>query len=350
MVFAVVVIVLLVAAGAGFALYETKGSGTTSTTTTTTTQANKTFRIMLETANTLQTPWAEAVNVGLLGAVSALNNTGGYTLKLAALWGTPLTNYVSVASTYANEGYNLIIIYDVSAQSELDTVAPQFPNVQFLGLSSNTGPNFGAGEYDYWQCDYLRGVVAGLATKTNSIGFVSAFDFGTVNQIMNAILAGAHTVNPAVRLYYTFTNSWTDPTAGASAAKSLAALGADVVIGWGDSMTDGMVAGAQAAGIYAEGYLHNSTSLAPSTVLTDVTWNDSATFAQSILAAESGQIGYKVFSFSIYPDHVCSVEPPHNLSPSALTTADQYIQNVETGKLLPTVLSSPNATEPSNGQ
>ena len=72
-------------------------------------------------------------------------------------------------------------------------------------------PNFAVFDNLIHEPSYLTGMVAGKATKSNLIGMVGGYAIPEVNRLMNAFMEGALSVNPNVKFWCTFINSWYDP-------------------------------------------------------------------------------------------------------------------------------------------
>src|SRR5919108_243842 len=101
-------------------------------------------------------------------------------------------------------------------------VAKRHRNVIFLHQGGlKTAPNLGTYFGTIWQTQYAVGVAAGLATKTNKLGYVVAFPIAQTLENINAFERGAKSVNPNAKTYVVFTGNWCDPGKQAEAANSL---------------------------------------------------------------------------------------------------------------------------------
>jgi basic membrane protein A len=72
-----------------------------------------------------------------------------------------------------------------------------------------------------YQIRYLCGIVAGLQTKTNEIGYVAAYDLSEVNRGINAFTLGVRKVNPEAKVYVRFSDTWDDYDTTRETAKKL---------------------------------------------------------------------------------------------------------------------------------
>ena len=86
-----------------------------------------------------------------------------------------------------------------------------------------------------YEARYLSGIVAGMKTKTNKIGYVAAYNFGEVIRGINAFALGVKSVNPDATVEVAFTSTWYDPAIEKQAAQTLLNKGCDVMAQHQDS-------------------------------------------------------------------------------------------------------------------
>ena len=156
-------------------------------------------------------------------------------------------------------------------------VAQKYPKVTFLhcgGLyqEGKHPPNVGSyfGYIDEGQ--YVAGIVAGMTTKTNKLGFIAAKPIPQVLRNINSFTLGARSVNPKATTAVVFTGDWSLPVKEAEAANSLADQGIDVLTMHVDSPKV-IVETAEKRGIYVSGYHADQSTLAPKGYLTGANWN-----------------------------------------------------------------------------
>jgi basic membrane protein A and related proteins len=117
------------------------------------------------------------------------------------------------------------------------------------------------------QAHYINGVAAGLATKTNKIGFVAAKPISSVLRNINSVLWGARSVNPNVTLQLIFTGDWALPVREAEAANALAGAGCDILTCHVDSPKV-VIETAERRGIMSLGHNASQAALAPKGFIT----------------------------------------------------------------------------------
>jgi len=156
-------------------------------------------------------------------------------------------------------------------------MAEKYPNVVFLhcgGLydaakhPKNVGSYFGYID----EAQYVAGVVAGMTTKTNKLGFVAAKPIPQVLRNINSFTLGAKSVNPKVTMSVIFTGDWSMPVKEAEASNSLIDQGADVLTSHVDSPKV-VIETAERRGVFSSGYHASQAALAPKGYLTGAEWN-----------------------------------------------------------------------------
>jgi len=156
-------------------------------------------------------------------------------------------------------------------------VAPKYPDVMFLhcgGLwdaskhPKNVGSYFGYIDEPV----YLSGIVAGLMSKSNKLGYIAAIPIPQVLRNINSFTMGARSVNPKITTTAVFTGGWANPVKEAEASNSMIDQGIDVLTCHVDSPKV-VIETAEKRGVYSCGYHANQSVLAPNGFLTGAEWN-----------------------------------------------------------------------------
>lgn len=172
-------------------------------------------------------------------------------------------------------------------------LAEKYPDVTFLhcgGLYTegkhpkNVGSYFGYID----EAQYVAGVVAGLTTKTNKLGFVAAKPIPQVLRNINSYTLGAKSVNPKVTTSVIFTGDWAMPTKEAEASNSLIDQGADVLTSHVDSPKV-VIETAERRGVFSTGYHASQANLAPKGYLTGAEWNWEKVYKSYIETIQKGE-------------------------------------------------------------
>jgi len=135
-----------------------------------------------------------------------------------------------------DQGAKVIFATSFGYMDYVAKVAKEHPEVVFLHCSgSTTLDNMGTYFGKMYEARYLSGIVAGMKTKTNKIGYVAAMPIPEVIRMINAFTLGVQSVNPDATVEVTWTNTWFDPAKEKEAAKALLDKGADVLAQHQDS-------------------------------------------------------------------------------------------------------------------
>jgi basic membrane protein A len=149
---------------------------------------------------------------------------------------------------------------------------------------TNVGSYFGYID----EAEYVSGVVAGLTTKSNKLGFIAAKPIPQVLRNINSFELGAKSVNPKVTTSVIFTGDWSMPVKEAEAANSLIDQGADVLTAHVDSPKV-IVELAERRGVFVTGYHANQSALAPKGYLTGAEWNWGKVYTNYIEMIQAGK-------------------------------------------------------------
>ena len=207
--------------------------------------------------------------------INSKNDTAGYTFAhhngittaMKELGMDPATQLVIVdevpedkeqvlaaIDTLVGEGANIIFGISFGYIDAMAEAAEEYPDVVFshaTGYMCND-TNFN----NYWgaiyQARYLSGIVAGLKTKANLIGYVGSMNNPEVNGGLNAFALGVKSVNSDAKIYVKYTGTWYDVTLEKQTAEALLDLGCDV-LGQHCDTSMPMVA-AEERGAYGIGY------------------------------------------------------------------------------------------------
>lgn len=175
-------------------------------------------------------------------------------------------------SQYVRQGYNLIFTTSFGYMDPTITVAAGAPDVIFMHCSGfKTADNVGTYFGRMYQPRYLSGMVAGMMTESNVLGYVAAHPIPEVIRGLNAFALGARSVNPDVKVHVVWTQTWYDPAREREAAESLLDVGADVIAQHQD--TPAPQQAAEERGHYSIGYNSDMSSFAPQAHLTAPVWH-----------------------------------------------------------------------------
>jgi basic membrane protein A len=149
---------------------------------------------------------------------------------------------------------------------------------------ANVGSYFGYID----EAQYIAGIVAGLTTKKDKLGFIAAKPIPQVLRNINSFTLGARSVNPKVTTAVVFTGDWSLPIKEAEATNSLIDQGVDVLTMHVDSPKV-IVETAEKRGVFTSGYHANQAALAPKGYLTGAEWNWSKIYTDYVNIEKAGK-------------------------------------------------------------
>ena len=170
----------------------------------------------------------------------------GRKAMLAALGGKVTADYVEnvpedasatpVIKDLAAQGHKLIFTTTFGYMDQTMTVAADYPNTMFEHCTGyKHAKNVGTYNSRFHEGRALEGTIAGMMSKTGTIGYLGSFKVPEVVLGVNAFALAAQAVNPNIKVKLVLIDSWFDPSKEAAATETLTNLGCDVVAPHTDS-------------------------------------------------------------------------------------------------------------------
>jgi len=186
-----------------------------------------------------------------------------------------------------DQGANVIFATSFGYMDFMEKVSKEYPDVKFLHnsgfkMTENMSNYFGR----IYQARYLSGIVAGLKTESNEIGYVGAFNIPEVIRGINAFTLGVQSVNPDAVVKVKWTNTWYDPAKEKEAAIALLDEGVDVIAQHQD--TAGPQIAAEERGKWSIGYNTDMKDTAPKAYMTAPIWNWGPYYVDQVKAIMDG--------------------------------------------------------------
>ena len=188
----------------------------------------------------------------------------------------------------AEEGAVMIILSSYSYPAEVEEVVQNYPDIAFYGISAecyaeNMTSYFGR----MYQARYMAGIVAGMQTENDCIGYVAAMPNSEVNRGINAFTLGVRSVNNDANVHVIWTGTWDDCDKETLATNQLInEVGVDVLTYHQNQHYVAQVA--DAAGVYSIGYNEEATGLSEK-YLTAAVWDWNALYYEIIRELMQGK-------------------------------------------------------------
>ncbi|MBL4558664.1 MAG: BMP family ABC transporter substrate-binding protein [Rhodobacteraceae bacterium] len=175
----------------------------------------------------------------------------------------------------AEAGSNPIVMTGFAFGNVLSEVAPDFPDTSFVIVDMVVDqPNVRSVVFNEHEGSYLVGMMAAMASETDTVGFVGGMDIPLIRKFACGYVQGVKAVDPDITVIQNMTGTtpaaWNDPVKGAELTMAQIAQGADVVYAAAGGTGVGVLQAAADAGILSIGVDSNQNYLHPGQVLTSM--------------------------------------------------------------------------------
>lgn len=178
--------------------------------------------------------------------------------------------YENIMKELGEEDYKIVFTtsFDFLDQNKKS----KFQNVKFVHFSGyDTKENINSYFGRLYEPRYLAGILAGIKTKTNNIGYVAPFGIPEVIMGIDSFALGAKSVNPDAKIEISWTNTWSNRKFEREAAEYLITKkNVDIITHHQDTCE--VIKTASEHGIYSIGYHYDMSNIYDK-VLTSVIWN-----------------------------------------------------------------------------
>ena len=196
----------------------------------------------------------------------------------------------------AEAGNNPIVMTGFAFATALGAVAPEFPDTRFAIIDMVVDePNVRSIVFKEHEGSFLVGVIAGLTSESNVVGFVGGMDIPLIRRFACGYVQGVRAANADAKIIQNMTgnepSAWNDPVKGAELTKAQVADGADVVYHAAGGTGVGVLQAAADAGILGIGVDSNQNHLHPGSVLTSMLKRVDLAVEDSFNAGENLEAG-----------------------------------------------------------
>ncbi len=233
---------------------------------------------------------------------------------------------VTAIEELTSQGAEMIFLNSYGYSEEVKELVTNYPNVTFYANSSEYHTeNMTSYFARMYQARYLAGIVAGMTTESNKIGYVAAMSNNEVNRGINAFTLGVRSVNEEATVVVTWTGSWDDEQAERLATRNLIEqVGVDVVTY--HQNRDYVIQEADEKGVASIGY-HTQFEGFSDRYLTSTVYNLEPVYCELIkeymkgkgnsrtnywIGIETGAVGLSAYSEEVTPEMRMAVEEAIN--------------------------------------
>jgi len=176
---------------------------------------------------------------------------------------------------FAEAGNNPIVMAGFMFATPLAEVAKDYPDTKFAIIDMVVdSPNVRSVIFNEHEGSYLVGMMAAMASKTGTVGFVGGMDIPLIRKFACGYVQGVKAANSNAKIIQNMTGTtpaaWNDPVKGTELTKAQISQGADVVYAAAGGTGVGVLQAAADADILSIGVDANQNYMHPGKVLTSM--------------------------------------------------------------------------------
>ena len=204
---------------------------------------------------------------------------------------------------FAEAGANPIVMTGFAFGNVLGEVAPDYPDTKFAIIDMVVDqPNVRSVVFNEHEGSYLVGMMAAMASKSNTVGFIGGMDIPLIRKFACGYAQGVKAANADATVVANMTGTtpaaWNDPVKGSELTKAQISQGADVVYAAAGGTGVGVLQTAADEGILSVGVDSNQNYLHPGKVLTSMMKRvDNAVYAV-LSAGDDAKGGFQSLSLA----------------------------------------------------
>ncbi|MEM1395370.1 MAG: BMP family protein [Cyanobacteria bacterium P01_H01_bin.150] len=272
-----------------------------------------------QTSTTINGDEAFKIAIALPGAITDKTwNQSGYegiqlarrelNAETAFLEQVPQAEQTEVLTDFARKNHNIIFAHGGQFDAAIQQVAPQFPNIFFVGVNGAVkGDNIAALRINHQQASYLCGIVAASMTKSNQLAYIAGQKFAATEEEVKGFESGAKSVKPEIKVTSTFTGDWNDASKAKEATLALISAGADVIYQWLDNASPAVLQTAAEKNVYAFGNTKDQLEIAPTAVLTSAVKRMDLAIAYIAELAKNKQLKGDIYKIGLEKSDILSL-------------------------------------------
>ncbi|NMB00823.1 MAG: BMP family ABC transporter substrate-binding protein [Firmicutes bacterium] len=201
---------------------------------------------------------------------------------------------------YADLDLDLVIVIGFIHKSALEEVSMDYPHINFAIVDDQVdNPNVTSLLFEEHEGSFLVGVLAGMMTETDTVGFVGGMEVPLIRKFQVGFEEGVKYANPNAEILVNYAGSFGDPGRGRELAVSQNERGADIVYHAAGGTGSGVIDAAVSNGFYAIGVDSDQDFMAPGTVLTSMVKRVDLAVYEVIKAVAEGNLEGGIWSFGI---------------------------------------------------
>lgn len=262
-------------------------------------------------------------------------------------------DYIPNLTTFAEEGYDLVVAVGFLFQDAVDTVAPQFPDTNFLFIDSvSENGNVMSATYAAEQGSYLVGIAAGrkaIENGSKTVGFVGGAESDLIGAFQAGYEQGVLSVCEDCKIIVDYADSFVDDAKGQQLASKQYGAGATIIYQAAGAAGNGVIKEAKergnvwAIGVDKDQYEDGKIDSGASIILTSMIKRVDISTYTAATNVLNGEFAGGVFTFDITNDGVgAEISADRNLTAEDITAIEEAVAAMKDG----TIVVDPKPTIP----
>ena len=225
------------------------------------------------------------------------------------------------------ENMDLVVAVGFIFTDDINLLAKEYPNVRFADVDYSVGtdaqgnpipppPNVAALRFREEEGSFLVGAIAGLVTKTKTVGFVGGMNVPLIWKFDAGFAAGVKQVCPTCRVISQYAgvtpDAFRNPGKGKEIALSQYQQGADIIYHASGSTGLGVFEAARATGKLAIGVDADQYAEAPGFILTSMVKRIDVALFEATKRVKDGTFTGGIYDFGLAQDGVAYVYDENN--------------------------------------
>ncbi|MEK8129571.1 BMP family ABC transporter substrate-binding protein [Paenibacillus filicis] len=235
------------------------------------------------------------------------------------------------------ERCDLVVGLGFTIKESLEKIAKAHPQQPFLLIDESSElPNVASLTFKEEEGSFLVGLIAGLKTQTQSVGFIGGIDAPIIHKFGQGFAAGVKAANPKAKVVIDYAGDFGNAQLGSQiAGKMVEGSNADIIFAAAGFTGVGMLQEQQKRGKMAIGVDSDQFFMAEKAVITSMLKNiDTAIYAAIKTFAEKRAFPEKLLVFGLKENGV-GMSPLHlvSLTPQEASKIDKLKQQLLDGSL-----------------
>ncbi len=245
--------------------------------------------------------------------------------------------YVPNLTAFAEQKSDLVVGVGFMCKDALKEAAGLYPNTRFALVDGVVeAPNVVCLLFKEEEASFLVGAIAGMMTKTGTVGFVGGMSNPITNKMEVGYKAGVMAANANVKVLMAYAGTFSDPGKGEEMATPQFQQGADIVFHAAGGTGLGVINAAKKLGKYAIGADIDQNYLAPDNVLTSAMKRVDIAVYNAIKMVKDGTFKGGIYRYGIKEDGIGYAPSTAKMVPeNILRKVERLKEMIIDGRIVP---------------